>query len=128
MVAIVRGGGHIECFASLYRSESPTQVATIALRFLIETLGEIEPDKGKEIFFGYDNMCNLGKGCLPKKNSKIWDIGPKGGRGSSLNPKFFSYFNWDKYCRREGVKRSLSQNNTINFCSPYSSFMDFRII
>ena len=45
VVATVRGGGHIECFASLYRSESPTQVATIALRFLIETLGEIEPDK-----------------------------------------------------------------------------------
>ena len=31
-----------------------------------------------------------------KKNSKIWDIGPKGGRGSSLNPDFLSYFNWDK--------------------------------
>ena len=28
------------------------------------------------------------KGCL-NKNSKIWDIGPKGGRGSDLNPKFF---------------------------------------
>ena len=28
------------------------------------------------------------KGCL-KKNSKIWDIGPKGGRGSGLNPNFF---------------------------------------
>ena len=61
VVAIVRGGGHIECFAPLYRSESPTQVATFALRFLIETLGKIEPDKWKEIFFGYDNMCNLGK-------------------------------------------------------------------
>ena len=63
-----------------------------------------------------------------KKNSKIWDIGPKGGRGSSLNPKFFSYFNWDKYCRREGSKGLCHKKNAINFCSLCSSFMYFRMI
>ena len=35
------------------------------------------------------NYINEFKGCLPKKNSKIWDIGSKGGRGSGLNPNFF---------------------------------------
>ena len=27
---------------------------------------------------------------IAAKNSKIWDIGPKSGRGSRLNPNFFS--------------------------------------
>ena len=114
-------------FQEIYelRKESKNEKNTMNL--LCNIANHIEP----MIQFTYDipGSYNDNKLGMPsKKNSKIWDIGPKGGRGSSLNPKFFSYFNWDKYCRREGVKRSLSQNNTINFCSPYSSFMDFRII
>ena len=64
-----------------------------------------------------------------KKTVKFGTLAQKVGGGIASIPFFFFiYFNWDKYCRREGVKRSLSQNDTTNFCSPYSSFMDFRII
>ena len=35
------------------------------------------------------------KGCLQKKNPEMWDIVPKGGRGSKPDPKFFIMFKWD---------------------------------
>ena len=30
-----------------------------------------------------------------KKKTEIWDIVPKGGRGSQPDPKFFKVFKWD---------------------------------
>ena len=30
-----------------------------------------------------------------KKKTEIWDIVPKGGRGSNPDPKFFTLFKWD---------------------------------
>ena len=48
--AIVRGGGHIEQFAPLFNSESPTQVAMILLSFVCETLKDVEPHLWKNLF------------------------------------------------------------------------------
>ena len=30
-----------------------------------------------------------------KKKTEMWDIVPKGGRGSKPDPKFFTMFKWD---------------------------------
>ena len=55
----MRGGGHIETFAPLYKSESPTQVATITLKFLLQTLSDTDKKTWSDIYLSYDNMCNL---------------------------------------------------------------------
>ena len=77
--AIVRGGGHIEYFSPLYKSESPTQVATITLKFLLEALKHIEVESWSKVFLSYDNMCNLDRIKLLKQKlpldgeeSDIW--------------------------------------------------------
>ena len=59
ILAIVRGGGHIEYFAPLFNSESPTQVAMILLAFLSEILKDIRPELWHKIYISYDNMCNV---------------------------------------------------------------------
>ena len=63
------------------------------------------------------------------KQKKEENLGHWPKRWEGVKPQFqiFSYFNWDKYYRREGVRKSLSQNNTINLCSPSSSYMAFRM-
>ena len=43
----------------LHRSESPSQVFIIVLRWLYETLQHIPPDKWGEVVVSYDNMCHL---------------------------------------------------------------------
>ncbi len=43
----------------LSRSESPSQVFVIVLRWLYETLQSIPPDKWAEVVVAYDNMCHL---------------------------------------------------------------------
>ena len=48
--AIVPGGGHIKMFASLFNSESPTQVAMILLSFLCEILKDTDPQLWKKKF------------------------------------------------------------------------------
>ena len=63
-----------------------------------------------------------------KKNSKIWDIGPKGGRGSDLNPKFFDILIGTNTVGGRGSKGLCHKKNAINFCSLCSSFMYFRMI
>ena len=57
--AIVRGGGHIETFAPLYKSESPTQVATLTLKFLLQKLQNTDKNTWSDVYLSYDNMCNL---------------------------------------------------------------------
>ena len=59
ILAIVRGGGHIEYFAPLFNSESPTQVAMILLAFLSEILKDVRPELWHKIYISYDNMCNV---------------------------------------------------------------------
>ena len=78
ILATVRGGGHIEHFAPLYNSESPTQVivtsnkkcshdnfktnvyiqqvAMILIAFLCEVLKDIKPELWSRMYLSYDNM------------------------------------------------------------------------
>jgi len=63
-----------------------------------------------------------------KKNSKIWDIGPKGGRGSGLNPNFSDILIGTNTLGGRGSEGLCLKKNAINFCSPCSSFMYFRVI
>ena len=64
-----------------------------------------------------------------KKTSKIWDIGPKGGRGSGLlNPKFFDILIGTNTVGGRGSKGLWHKKNAINFCSTCSSFLYFRMI
>ena len=41
------------------RSESPSQVFIILLRWLYETLQHVPEDQCKEVVVAYDNMCHL---------------------------------------------------------------------
>ena len=74
ILATVRGGGHIEHFAPLYNSESPTQVwiteqtkpfyvffksiqvAMILIAFLCEVLKDVKPELWSKMYLSYDNM------------------------------------------------------------------------
>ncbi|XP_038066277.1 uncharacterized protein LOC119736303 [Patiria miniata] len=56
---IVRAGGHIEFFQSLYKSESPSQVFIILLSWLDVLLQSIPPSEWSNIAVVYDNMCHL---------------------------------------------------------------------
>ncbi|XP_046864599.1 uncharacterized protein LOC124459114 [Xenia sp. Carnegie-2017] len=56
---IVRGGGIIDKWSPLYRSESPSQVFLITLSWLRIMLKEINPMNWSSVFFSYDNMCHL---------------------------------------------------------------------
>ena len=53
------GGGIIKHWAPLFRSESPTQVAMIMIKFLCMELGNQNPDTWGDHFLSYDNMCNV---------------------------------------------------------------------
>ena len=53
---------------------------------------------------------------------------PKGGRGSSLNPKFFDILIGTNTVGGRGSKGLCHKKNAINFCSLCSSFMYFRMI
>ena len=73
ILATVRGGGHIEHIAPLFKSESPTQVtmilqklvhftlyslqvAMILIWFLSEVLKDVDPESWNRIYLSYDNM------------------------------------------------------------------------
>ena len=49
---------------------------------------------------------------MPSKNKKrkLWDIGPKGGRGYWQNPKFLSITNLGHYYIGGGFQKFMSQN------------------
>ncbi|XP_046857183.1 uncharacterized protein LOC124450595 [Xenia sp. Carnegie-2017] len=53
---IVRGGGIIDKWSPLYRSESPSQVFLITLSWLRIMLKEINPMNWSSVFFPYDNV------------------------------------------------------------------------
>ena len=54
--AIVRGGGHIETFAPLYKSESPTQVGTLTSKFLLQNT---DKNTWSDVYLSYDIMFNF---------------------------------------------------------------------
>ncbi|XP_055352820.1 uncharacterized protein LOC129598789 [Paramacrobiotus metropolitanus] len=58
---IVRAGGHVESFAPIYGSESPSQVFLILIAWMYLVLQGVPVEKWGEIFIAYDNMCNLDK-------------------------------------------------------------------
>ena len=79
ILSTIRGGGHIDHFAPLYNSESPTQVAMILIAFLCEVLKDVKPELWSKMYLSYDNMCNVDrlkllKEALPLagKFSEIW--------------------------------------------------------
>ena len=52
----------------------PTQVATLTLKFLIQTLKDTEKSAWSDVYFSYDNMCNLDR--LKLLKSKLPLDGP----------------------------------------------------
>ncbi|XP_038069366.1 uncharacterized protein LOC119738534 [Patiria miniata] len=56
---IVRAGGHIEFWRSLYKSESPSQVFLILLSWLDVHLKSIPATEWSNLAVVYDNMCHL---------------------------------------------------------------------
>ncbi|XP_064381941.1 uncharacterized protein LOC135330880 [Halichondria panicea] len=57
---VIRGGGHIDTWQPLYRSESPSQVFLILIQWLL-SLAKSRGGIGKPISLAYDNICNLAK-------------------------------------------------------------------
>ena len=73
------GGGIVKHWAPLFRSESPTQVAMILIKFLGLQLQNQDPDTWSDHFLSYDNMCNVDRmrllsGPLPLEGefANIW--------------------------------------------------------
>ncbi|XP_068688818.1 uncharacterized protein [Montipora foliosa] len=56
---IVRGGGIIDKWSPLFKSESPSQVFIIVLSWLFTILKCINPLNWDKIFVSYDNMCYM---------------------------------------------------------------------
>lgn len=56
---IVRGGGIIDKWNPLFKSESPSQVFMIVLSWLFVILKSLNPANWSKIFVAYDNMCHL---------------------------------------------------------------------
>ena len=83
ILAACSGGGHIWSFDSLYKSEGPTQVALLMIKYLQQRLKNVHPSKWHEHILNYDNMCNVcrlkllqGLLPLPKPFPSIWqDVG-----------------------------------------------------
>ena len=83
ILAACSGGGHIWSFDSLYKSEGPTQVALLMIRYLQKRLKDIPPLEWDQHILNYDNMCNVCKlkllqGPLPLEApfNSIWqDVG-----------------------------------------------------
>lgn len=68
---IVRGGGIIDKWSPLFKSESPSQVFIIVLSWLCVILRNINPANWSKLFLAYDNMCHL-DGLRAAKNLLPW--------------------------------------------------------
>ncbi|XP_022111569.1 uncharacterized protein LOC110990776, partial [Acanthaster planci] len=64
---VVRGGGHIEYWQTLYKSESPSQVFIILLSWLRTYCQQIPPDDWTKMAIVYDNMCHLDNMVVARK-------------------------------------------------------------
>ncbi|XP_074625879.1 uncharacterized protein LOC141884088 isoform X2 [Acropora palmata] len=67
LLHFVRGGGHIERWCPLYVSEGPGQVFLITLQYLLKRLEGIPESQWEDVVVSYDNMCNLDKLRVAKK-------------------------------------------------------------
>ncbi|XP_038071128.1 uncharacterized protein LOC119740011 [Patiria miniata] len=56
---VVRAGGHIEFWQTLYKSESPSQVFLILVSWLSEYLKTVPVNSWSNVAVVYDNMCHL---------------------------------------------------------------------
>ena len=79
LLAACSGGGHIWSFDSLYKSEGPTQVALLMIKYLQKRLKNTHTSKYHEHILNYDNICNVCKLKLlqrplplPAPFSNIW--------------------------------------------------------
>ena len=59
ILAACSGGGHIWSFDSLYKSEGPTQVSLLMLKYLQKKLHGIPQSEWHTYILCYDNMCNV---------------------------------------------------------------------
>jgi hypothetical protein len=55
----VNGGGHIQTWQPLYKSEGPAQVFLLVLLWLVSEFGTKGRNVWKQITLSYDNMCHL---------------------------------------------------------------------
>lgn len=55
----IRGGGFIESWSPLYKSESPVQVALIMIAFFCLVLPNVPVDMWASVVLSYDNICNV---------------------------------------------------------------------
>ena len=82
-MAFCNGGGHIWSFDSLFKSEGPTQVALLMIKYLQKRLKDKCPTEWCDHTLNYDNICNVCKLLLlqkplplPAPFSTIWqDVG-----------------------------------------------------
>ena len=61
VLAACSGGGHIWSFDTLYKSEGPTQVSLLFLKYLQKKFKDLPPSEWKKQILCYDNMCNVCK-------------------------------------------------------------------
>ena len=59
ILAFVSAGGIIRSWDPLYKSEGPTQVALLMIKYLKKFLKDIDPELWMEVFMSYDNMCHV---------------------------------------------------------------------
>ena len=59
ILAFISGGGIIRSWDPLYKSEGPTQVALLMLKYLMKILKGVEPEQWHKYFLSYDNMCHV---------------------------------------------------------------------
>ena len=57
--AFVTGGGIIKKIWPIYKSEGPTQVALLIIRFLFLYLKDVDPQLWNQLFLSFDNMCHI---------------------------------------------------------------------
>ena len=77
--AVVSGGGIVEYWSPLYKSEGPTQVALIMLKYLQLRLEGKNVEDFDKFYLSYDNMCHVdtlkllsGELSLPEPFDKVW--------------------------------------------------------
>lgn len=59
ILAFVTGGGIIKSWDPLYKSEGPTQVAILMIKYLHKILKDVDPEEWINMFLCYDNMCHV---------------------------------------------------------------------
>ncbi|CAG2206275.1 unnamed protein product [Mytilus edulis] len=70
----VTGGGHIQYFEPLFKSEGPCQIFMITIRSLLLELSKVPEDqleaRMKSLILAYDKMCHLD--CIKAPLNKLW--------------------------------------------------------